>query len=292
MSMKPVIIASNDTAKKAVAAAGGVVSIILSPYACIAVVPSSFDATSLALGSSAFVSDEEVNLAVEWFENASDILQDAWTQLESTTVEKIERALPLSKSGKVGVSIVTVSGEQDQHQLSEDNLSDITAQIWSSLLSLSYSYPAQKLVFEIVNRNVTIQPSTQVANVGKTKWPSPVPFQDKLYCFFQGNTYNQKRLRYVTYDPTTGEWSKPTTVANVTVTEGPCAVVFNDKLYVFHNDQTSRHEVWFSVFDGSSWVPDARIPNTRITGGPSAVVYDGKLYVFHQGYTENDNELW
>ena len=257
MSMKPVIIASNDTAKKAVAAAGGVVSINLSSSVCIAVVPSSFDATSLALGSSAFVSNEDVNLAVEWFENTTDILQDAWTQLESTTVEKIERALPLSKSGKVGLSILTVSGEQDQHQFSHEDLADLIAQIFSGLLSLSYSYPTQNLVFDFLNHNVTIEPSTRVANAGITKWPSPVPFQDKLYCFFQGNKFNQKKLRYVTYDPTTGEWSLPTTVAGVTVTEGPSAVVFNDKLYVFHNGHSSRHEVWFTVFNGSSWVPDA-----------------------------------
>ena len=94
------------------------------------------------------------------------------------------------------------------------------------------------------------------------------------------------------YDPTTSAWGLPTTVADVTVTEGPSAVAFNDKLYVFHNGHSSRHEVWFTVFDGSSWVPDARIPNTRITGGPSAIVHDGKLYVFHQGYTGEDNELW
>ena len=290
--MKSVIIASNDTAKKAVAAAGGVVSINLSSSVCIAVVPSSFNATSLALGSSIFVADEDVNLAVEWLENTTDILQDAWTQLESTTVEKIERALPLSKSGKVGVSIVTVSGEQDQHQFSHADLVDLTIQITSALFSLSCSYPTNNLAFGYVHHNVTIEPSTQVPDVGLTAWPSAVPFQDKLYCFFQGNNFNQKKLRYVTYDPTTGEWSKPTTVANVTVTEGPCAVVFNDKLYVFHNGHSSRHEVWFTVFDGSSWVPDARIPNTRITGGPSAVVHNGKLYVFHEGYTGNDNELW
>ena len=290
--MKPVIIGSNATAKAAVAAAGGVVSINLSPSVCIAVVPSSFDATSLALGRSAFVEDEDVNLAVEWLENTTDILQDAWAQLESISVEKIERALPLSKSGKVGISILTVSGEQDEHLLSHENLAEVLAQIFSGLLSLSYSYPAQKLVFDYVNRNVIIRPSTQVAHVGNTKWPSPVPFQDKLYCFFQGNRFNQKKLRYVAYDPTTSAWGSPTTVADVTVTEGPSAVAFNDKLYVFHNGHSSRHEVWFTVFDGSSWVPDARIPNTRITGGPSAIVHDGKLYVFHQGYTGEDNELW
>ena len=290
--MKPVIIASNDTAKKAVAAAGGVVSINLSSSVCIAVVPSSFNATSLALGSSIFAADEEVNLAVEWLENTTDILQDAWNQLQSTIVPKTERALPLSKSGKVGLSILTVSGEQDQHQFSQENLADLIAQTFSGLLSLSYSYPTKKLVFNFVNHNVTITPSTRVANVSNTKWPSPVPFQDKLYCFFQGSNFNQKRLRYVAYDPTTSAWGSPTTVTDVTVTEGPSAVVFNDKLYVFHNGQTTRYEVWFTVFDGSSWVPDARIPNTRITGGPSPVVCDGKLYIFHQGYTENDNELW
>eukprot|EP00250_Pteridium_aquilinum_P019851 c24604_g1_i1 orf=60-1673(+) len=273
----------DDKASRSIPSQGGIVGLMLSNSRGIfgASVPDTYEKN---------IDGEDLE---DWQKSVSDILVDACDTLEGMNVNKVERPVPFTKKGRTAVAVLLVEGEADDLKFTNSELSStIVPGLYRGAISLSYSYPDENIIISFDIMNITISPSRQVPHVGLTAWPSAVPFQNKLYCFYHGNRLKLKRLMFNVFDPSTGAWEGVSEVPETTITDGPSSVVFNNKLYVFHSGSASRHEVWYNVFDGTSWAGDARVHDTRITGGPSVVEFNGKLYCFHQGYTLNDNELW
>jgi hypothetical protein len=62
-------------------------------------------------------------------------------------------------------------------------------------------------------------------------------------------------------------------------------------LYVFHQGSGNDQQLWYSVFDGTSWRGETQVPNLGMSESPSAVAWKGGISVFHQG-SDNDGQLW
>lgn len=291
--MKSVIIAAKDKeeAIAKVASQRGLVSLQLSAGVFTAVVPQTY-ATRLQTYAIEDTSDE-LDPTKLWLEAASDIERGAWDIFkDKANITQVERPIPFTKKGHTAIAVLVVSGEREQHKLTDSEISTIISGLYTGASALALSYPNDNITIQFEPHYIPLSPSSKVPKVGLSAWPSAVPFQNKLYCFYQGNKCNLRRIRFNVFNPTTGAWEGEDQVPATTITDGPSAVVYQSKLYVFHSGTADRHEIWYNVFDGTSWAGDARIPNTRITAGPSVVEYDGKLYCFHQGYIEHDNELW
>ena len=72
----------------------------------------------------------------------------------------------------------------------------------------------------------------------------------------------------------------------------PSAVVYKGNLlYVFHQGSQNNGQLWYSVYNGTSWSGDTHVPNVGISDSPSAVGYAGGITVFHQG-AQNNGQLW
>jgi len=50
-------------------------------------------------------------------------------------------------------------------------------------------------------------------------------------------------------------------------------------------------QLWYSVFNGTNWAPDAQIQPLGMSASPSAVAWAGGITVFHQGYGHG-GKLW
>jgi hypothetical protein len=56
---------------------------------------------------------------------------------------------------------------------------------------------------------------------------------------------------------------------------------------LFHQGFGKSGELWYSVYDGISWLKDKMVPGTRMSDSPSAIEHRGAVYCFHQGTAEN-----
>jgi hypothetical protein len=148
-----------------------------------------------------------------------------------------------------------------------------------------------------------------IPGVGLSASPSAVVYNGRLFVFHQ-NASNGGEIWYTTtLDGVT--WSVDEQIQSVGIGNGPSnqpdqlptspsAVVYNQLLYVFHQGLRSggaggaggnNGELWYSVWDGTKWLPDEHIGGVGMSSSPSAIVYRGKLWVFHQG-ANNDGNLY
>ena len=121
--------------------------------------------------------------------------------------------------------------------------------------------------------------------------PSAVNYRGVPHVFCQGaEGGNLWRSAY--YD---GHWETAQVpgVVDLKSTAGPSAVVHNDAIWVFHNrgGDSKYTGLWYTIYDGSQWIPDVELPDTNLDFGPSAVEYRGAIHVFHGG-TRTGRPLW
>ncbi|KAF2148008.1 hypothetical protein K461DRAFT_298114 [Myriangium duriaei CBS 260.36] len=127
-------------------------------------------------------------------------------------------------------------------------------------------------------------PNTHVSNM-----PSTLTYNDKLYCFHQGE-YNYGALWYNVWDGVTWEGDKQ--APSTALSSGPSAVLFKDKIYVFFQGPKNDTTIWYNVLDPSTseWKGATELKGKHMTANPSAVVWNGEIYVYHQGWS--DHKLW
>jgi lysophospholipase L1-like esterase len=51
-------------------------------------------------------------------------------------------------------------------------------------------------------------------------------------------------------------------------------------------------QLWYSVFNGTNWAPDAQIQPLGMSASPSAIAWAGGITVFHLGFGDNNGRLW
>ena len=68
------------------------------------------------------------------------------------------------------------------------------------------------------------------------------------------------------------------------------------KLYLFFKGypDTAGGNLWWTVFDGTSWAGEQHIPNVGMSDQPSPVFWNGRIHVFYQGVPrgDHDGQLW
>lgn len=62
---------------------------------------------------------------------------------------------------------------------------------------------------------------------------------------------------------------------------GPSAVYFNNEIYMFYQNGGTG-QLWYNVFNGSTWGTSTQLAGVGLTGSPSAVVFNNEIYVFYQ----------
>jgi hypothetical protein len=145
---------------------------------------------------------------------------------------------------------------------------------------------------------------------------SAIAFNGLLYVFYQGGggSTASQGLWYNVFNGSS--WSSPNQVSGVsmanssstcspTVTDNtpildipvpaqyasaPSAVIFNTQLYVFYQGAGSG-QLWYAVFNGTSWIENSQVSGTVMSCSPSATVYNNDIYVFYQGESQN-GQLW
>jgi hypothetical protein len=83
-------------------------------------------------------------------------------------------------------------------------------------------------------------------------------------------------------------WTSPAGIPSAETNGGsPAVVTYDGKLYAAWQGESSPYHIWYSVYNGSTWSPEATVPNalTNYRTGPALAVYDGDLYVAWQGQT-------
>ena len=136
-----------------------------------------------------------------------------------------------------------------------------------------------------------------VPNTGMSSRPSAIVYDNKIYCFHQGNG-NNGELWYNVFDGTDGTdgvdgigWAGDVRVSRTGMSSGPSATVYNNKIYCFHQGLGKNTELWYNVFDGKRWTGDIRVSNINMCSGPSVIVYKNKIYCFYHGRGKN-GQLW
>ena len=116
--------------------------------------------------------------------------------------------------------------------------------------------------------------------------PSAAVFNNQLYVFYQGPGGGW--VASMVFNGTS--WTSGT-IGNTGITGSPSATVLNSGLYVFHQGQSNNEELWYNVFNGSSWAGDKQLSNVGMSNSPSAVAFNNQLYVFYEG-PGNNEQLW
>src|SRR5262245_54658924 len=68
----------------------------------------------------------------------------------------------------------------------------------------------------------------------------------------------------------------------------PSGVQFGSDIYVFYQ---SSNQIYYGLWNGSTWTTGNSVPGVTTSCGPGAVVYNNTIYVFYQG-ANNNGQLW
>lgn len=159
--------------------------------------------------------------------------------------------------------------------------------------------------------------ASTVPNANPAAGASAAAFNGLLYVFYQGGGGSSASpgLWYNAFNGSS--WSNPIQVSGITMANSsstcsptvtinvpltnipvpaqyasaPSAVVFNTQLYVFYQNGNPDGQLWFTVFNGSSWIENKQVSSADVSCSPAAAVYDNDIYVFYQGGGKN-GQLW
>lgn len=109
--------------------------------------------------------------------------------------------------------------------------------------------------------------------------PALAVFNGDLYAFWEGAS-TPSGVWYSAYNGTT--WSPqakvPSALTQSVYSSNLTVAVYLGKLYVAWMGQNSGRNIWYSAFNGTTWMAQQEAPH-KARGNPALAVYAGKLYL-------------
>jgi hypothetical protein len=148
-----------------------------------------------------------------------------------------------------------------------------------------------------------------IEGVGTSNRASASVYQDQLYLAWKGVQKSidddDKRIWYASTKNGLS-WTAQQAIPNAGSSTGAALKAFNNRLYAVWKGQERYAmtpngaipieidtRIWYSSFDGQSWIPQQVIPNVATSTSPALAVFDNsnRLYALWKG-VDNDTRIW